>query len=203
MKEPLSKSLKQLIDGAPPEAPTLNHLLEATGERGLQLVIVFMALPFCLPILPGVSTPFGLAIVFLGVRQMLNVPGRLPRFIGDREFRPETFQKVLRGGVRIVGWVEKATHPRGGDWLTTAAARRFHAFVICLMGLLMSLPLPVPLTNTIPAWAILIIAASTSESDGRLIWLGHLVAAGAIAYFIFVWNAVEEMARRIAAWFSG
>ena len=90
MKEPLSKSLKQLIDGAPPEAPTLNHLLEATGERGLQLVIVFMALPFCLPILPGVSTPFGLAIIFLGVRQMLNMPGRLPRFIGDREFRPET-----------------------------------------------------------------------------------------------------------------
>ncbi len=202
MREPLSKSLKQLVDSTDTEAPTLNNLLEATGERGLQLVIVFMALPFCLPVLPGVSTPFGLAIIFLSVRQILNEPGRLPRFIGDRKFKPETFQKILRGGVRIVGWIEKVTHPRGGNWLASDAARRFHAVLICLMGLLMSLPLPVPLTNTIPAWAILIIAASTAESDGRLIWLGHLAVAGALAYFIFIWNAVEEMARQIAAWFS-
>ena len=42
MREPLSKSLKQLVDSTDTEAPTLNNLLEATGERGLQLVIVFM-----------------------------------------------------------------------------------------------------------------------------------------------------------------
>ena len=192
MREPLSNTLKQMVgagDGCP---RTLNALLAGTGGRGIFLVLVFLSLPFCLPILPGVSTPFGVAIILLAFRKMFNLSGRLPSIIGDREFERDTFDNILNNSVKVLNWFEKVVHPRFGDWLGGAVARILNSVTILIMGVLMALPLPVPLTNTIPAWAILIIAVSTAEADGALIWLGYLCALGSVVYFLMIWRFVVE-----------
>ena len=192
MREPLSNTLKKMVgagDGCP---RTLNALLSGTGGRGIFLVLVFLSLPFCLPILPGVSTPFGIAIILLAVRKMFNLPGRLPSIIGDKEFERDTFDSILNNSVKVLNSFEKVVHPRFGDWLGGVLARILNSVTILIMGILMALPLPVPLTNTIPAWAILIIAVSTAEADGALIWLGYLCALGSVVYFLMIWKLVVE-----------
>ena len=84
MREPLSDILTRLVHDAEEPPRTLNSLLDAAGRQGMNLVIVVLALPFCLPILPGVSTPFGFAIILLSAKQLTATGGRLPKFIGDR-----------------------------------------------------------------------------------------------------------------------
>lgn len=51
-------------------------------------------------------------------------------------------------------------------------------------GLLLLLPLPIPFSNTVPAWAVVLLTAGMMERDGVLVLLGHLltlVSWGAIA----------------------
>ena len=76
MREPLSTILKKLVDGGGDTPRTLNGILGNAGKYGVDLVIIVLALPFCLPILPGVSAPFGMAIIILAFRQIIHRPGR-------------------------------------------------------------------------------------------------------------------------------
>ena len=128
----------------------------------MDLVIIVLALPFCLPILPGVSAPFGLAIIILALRQMLGRSGRLPGFIGNREFEPATFKKIISGSIRILNRVERFSDSKRNH-LPRLAKTRFNLFLIFLMGLLMALPIPFPGTNTFPAWAIVFLATAQAE----------------------------------------
>ena len=119
MRKPLSAILSNMIRDADAQPRTLNGLLAASGEYGVDLVIIVLALPFCLPILPGVSAPFGLAIIILAFRQIINRPGRLPKLIGDREFAPATFGKIINGGVHILSLARSSRFSSAycPDWL--------------------------------------------------------------------------------------
>ncbi|MBL67092.1 MAG: hypothetical protein CMO74_01370 [Verrucomicrobiales bacterium] len=183
--QPLSATLEKLVATGDKDSPrTLNGLLDSAGETGVDLVIVVLALPFCLPILPGVSAPFGLAIIVLALRQMTRRPGRLPAFIGDREFEPATFEKIIRGGVSILDRIEGFSSKKH-DYLPTVAKWRFNLFLIFLMGLLMALPIPFPGTNTFPAWAIVFLAAAQAEGDGVLALWGYAAVFFSFGWFVF------------------
>jgi hypothetical protein len=44
--------------------------------------------------------------------------------------------------------------------------------IIASLGLM--LPLPIPFSNSIPAWAVVLLAIGRMEQDGLLVLLGHL-----------------------------
>jgi hypothetical protein len=48
--------------------------------------------------------------------------------------------------------------------------------VIASLGLM--LPLPIPFSNSIPAWAVVLLAIGMMEKDGLCVLLGHLTAMG-------------------------
>ena len=185
MRPPLSNTLKTLVTQGDSGSPrSLNDLLDMAGETGVNLIIIVLALPFCLPILPGVSTPFGLAIIILTLRQMFNRPGRLPGFIGNREFKPATFEKIINGGIRILNRVEGFSN-RQINRLPRLAKMRFNLFLVFLMGLLMALPIPFPGTNTFPAWAIVFLATAQAEGDGVLALWGYIAVLFSFGWFMF------------------
>ncbi len=185
MRAPLSTTLRDLVTKDDSESPcSLNGLLDSAGEAGADLVIIVLALPFCLPILPGVSAPFGLAIILLALRQMLGKSGRLPGFIGDREFEPATFEKIINGGIRILDRVERFSDSQRNR-LPRLAKTRFNLFLVFLMGLLMALPIPFPGTNTFPAWAIVFLATAQAEGDGVLALWGYVAVLFSFGWFLF------------------
>ena len=49
--------------------------------------------------------------------------------------------------------------------------------------MLLLLPLPIPFSNVIPAWAILLVAGGLLERDGAFILAGHIFTVLAIAFF--------------------
>ena len=55
--------------------------------------------------------------------------------------------------------------------------------MICVSGLFLLLPLPVPLSNVLPAFAIFLLAAAMLERDGLCGILGFIVFAITLVVF--------------------
>jgi len=186
-QEPLSRSiLKAVAGGSAGGVLTLNRLLEQTEGRGIHLVIILLCLPFITPIpLPGVSTVVGAVILVLCVRQALELPPRLPKFLGNHPIRVAEQDRILKASLRFLHFVEKAARPRGKAWLDTRVARLGNLFVIGVLSVLLILPFPpfVFFTNSLPSYAIILIAASMMEGDAVLIWYGYLTTVLALLYF--------------------
>lgn len=182
---PLSVELDQVLADFNGQSLTLNQLLVRTAARGPYGFIILLSLPFMIPIsLPGVSNLFGVIIVYLAWRLCLGFPPKLPSQFGDRNVQSGLFARALRAGVRVLRWVERWVRPRHSQWIRTRAGRMMGASGLALGGIMLALPLPptIPLSNFIPAVAIVVLAASMMEEDGWVIWLGYLTTLASAAY---------------------
>jgi hypothetical protein len=204
-RETLSQELARLVETAPADEPlTLNRLLASTGGRGLFLVVILLSLPFITPIpLPGVSTVLGLIIGVLAVRLAMGLPPRLPKSLGERSLEGGFTRKVVSGSVKMLSVIEKLAKPRRSTWLAWPAVRFANAALVALMAFLLMLPFPPfpPFTNSMPAYSIILLAASMMEEDGVLIWVGYTVSVGTAVYIMLILSVLEAAFQRLYNYF--
>lgn len=180
------------------ETVTLREVMTLLHGRGYVLLIMLLALPFCTPVpLPGLSTPFGLIITIIGVRLAMGAKPWLPKRLLDTRLPPALFTKVFGFTRKIMMFFERLLRPRllwvtGSDRLL-----QLHAVPVVICALMLLLPLPVPFSNVVPAWGILLIAGGLLERDGAFIIAGYGAALFTIAFFaaigIFGVEAVSWM----------
>jgi hypothetical protein len=65
------------------------------------------------------------------------------------------------------------------------------------------LPLPIPLTNTVPAWVILLIAAGLLERDGVFIALGYVIAVASVVGLALLGGAAHQLLDIVRRWLTG
>ena len=153
---------------------TLNNLMERTEGRGVYLVMILLCLPFVQPIpLPGISTVLGLVIALMAVARARDQSPRLPKFIGDRAFPVNFGTKVLGGSIRFLQFLERWVKPRGDAWISWRGVRIFNCVLIIFMSGLLALPIPLPGTNQLPAFSIMLVALSMMEEDGVLVFYAY------------------------------
>jgi len=205
MHEPLSQRLAQILEAETvSEGLTLNQLLLRTEGRGIYLVIILLCVPFMTPIpLPGVSMVLGSVIGFLALRMALGLSPRLPRFMGERPLPPGLKKTVLGGSVKFLRWVEKLVKPRRTQWLSWPVARVGHALLILFMAFLLALPIPpvIVFTNTLPSFAIVLVALSMMEEDGLMIWLAYLVALVTVLWLGLSAGVIAAFFNKFYHWF--
>jgi hypothetical protein len=178
------------------ETVTLREVIVLLHGRGFVLLLLLLALPFSTPVpLPGLSTPFGLIIALIGARLAFGEKPWLPARLLDTRLPPQVFAKVFAFARRIILGFERLLRPRL-LWVTATPRReQVHAVPIVLCALLLLLPLPIPFSNTLPAWAIMLTAAGLLERDGAFIFAGYGMALLSAAFFgvigIFGVEAVE------------
>ncbi|MBL9210855.1 MAG: exopolysaccharide biosynthesis protein [Opitutaceae bacterium] len=200
------RELQELVDRYDKEGVTLGALLERTESRGYYLLLILIALPFVTPIpLPGFSIPFGAAIALIGVRLILGHKTWLPRYVLEWEISPGLLAKVVRGTGRTFKAVQVVLKPRLAFMQDWVAFRRIAAVIITVCGLLMVLPLPLPFSNSLPAWTVLFFAIGALERDGLFFIIGAIAFGVTIAFFTFLAvggvEAVEKL--RQLWWTSG
>jgi hypothetical protein len=208
--ERLSEKLAQMIEAdGPGDGATVNQLLEGTGGRGFYLVVILLALPFIVPVsIPGVSTVLGLTVALLSFKIAFGVLPRLPGFMGNRRLSPELQRKLLRGSMKFVCAVEKLVRPRRTPWMTTRPARFVNALLMTFMGLLLAMPFPPlpPLTNALPCYCIILLAASMMEEDGVTIWVAYALSFGTVVYLglnvFLIIEAGKKAVELIRRWFE-
>lgn len=198
----LSEEFAMILREFEVETVTLREVLALLHGRGYVLLIMLLALPFCTPIpLPGLSTPLGLIIAIIGGRLALGTKPWLPARLLDTRLPPETFKKVFVVTRKLVLWFEKLLRPRL-SWVTASPwLEQIHAVSIVVCALMLLLPLPIPFSNIVPAWAILLIAGGMLERDGVFILAGHVATLVAVTFFavlaIFGKGALDSIWHRL------
>ncbi len=200
----LSEEFAMILREFEVETVTLREVILLLHGRGFVLLIMLLALPFCTPVpLPGVSTPFGLIIAVIGARLALGQKPWLPARLLDTRLSPAIFTKVFAVTRRILLAFERLLRPRL-RWITgSPLLLQCHAVPIVICALLLLLPLPVPFSNAIPAWAIMLISAGLLERDGGFIVAGYIMTALAAAFFTVIGLAGEEAVQAIWKWAAG
>jgi hypothetical protein len=182
-------------------AVTIRELLYVLKGRAYMLLVILLVLPFLLPLpLPGLSTPFGLAIILICLRLALGQRPWLPKSIQRRELPAGFIPRVLDLAARIIRWLERVLQPR---WLVLtehALIRQLHAIMMVVAATILLLPLPIPFSNGLPGWSILLLACGLLERDGRAIVLGYLVFALSVIYLWLFGEAAQELVEAALAW---
>lgn len=173
----LSQDLhRYFIESPPPEmeAVSLATLLDQAGERIFGFLFVILALPSALPIpAPGYSTPFGVALFLLAVQLIAGkTTPWLPSKIMHYKIPFPQAQGVIKAGIPWLRRIEAISRPRLLPICTSTPGRVILGMAIALMAI--SMMIPIPGTNTLPAMGIFVVGFGLLDEDGG-ICLGGLV----------------------------
>ena len=163
---------------------TLVDILELAGERTFGFLLVLLALPSALPVpAPGYAIPFGIVIFLLAVQLILGrVNPWFPQWFHDRSVSLTQAQKIIKAAVPWLRRLENISRPRFTYLCTSRPGRVFLGCAIALMAISMMIPLP--LTNTLPAIGVFVIGFSLIEDDGFISIMGLTISLIAAALSI-------------------
>ena len=188
-RENLSTTLAALLSREQSQSGlTLGEVFERIGDRGFGVLLIILSLPSALPVpAPGYSTPFGILIAVLALQM---IAGRTTPWLPERAARTKLHGKFLDAMLgffsKFFGKVEFLIRPRL-QWIGSRAGRAFLGVLVLIMACLMILP--IPLTNTFPAFVIFLTGIGLTEEDGLFsIFAGFLgvLATGLYAVVVYV-----------------
>jgi hypothetical protein len=182
---------------------TFRQIIYVLRGRAYMLLLILLALPFVTPIpVPGLSTPFGFAIAFISLRLTLGQRPWLPKNLQRKQLPAGFFGKVIKVAERVLKILEAFLRPRLPSVTSSTLLLRLHALVIFLAAIELLLPLPIPFTNTLPAWAILLMAGGMLERDGLAVLLSYVVFVAGVIYFVVIGDATKEAMQALWRWLT-
>ncbi|UPT64000.1 MAG: exopolysaccharide biosynthesis protein [Hyphomonadaceae bacterium JAD_PAG50586_4] len=164
-----SDLLDDLVQAFPGESVSVGELLDRLDLRAHGVLLLVLALPMCIPNIPGISTIFGF-LMLAPALQLVFGSHRLwiPR--GMREMRVDcaALRNTLRVATPPLKRIEYLIKPR---WQVLT---RFPATILIgLQTLLMALILilPIPFANWPPGMTVAMTALALLQRDGVLMLL--------------------------------
>lgn len=146
----------------------LADILALAGERLFGFLFVVLSLPSALPVpAPGYSIPFAIVIFLLAVQLICGAKRPwLPQGMMNGKMKLETVQGFIKAGIPWLQKIEAIARPRLSYICTSLPGRVLLGCVIALMSI--SMMIPIPGTNTIPAMGIFITSFGLLEDDGAI-----------------------------------
>lgn len=179
----LSEDLQALLDQANGMSLSIGEIESILQARGFALLIMLLSAPFLIPSVPGLSTPFGAAIVLMGIRLACGRKPWLPAFVLRRRLPFATLQKVIGVLIKLVKRMERIAKPRMHFLQRWPGMMNLIGVGIASGGLFLFLPIMVPVMNTLPTLSILFLTAGMIERDGLFVLMGYVFGVAAWIYF--------------------
>jgi hypothetical protein len=166
---------------------TLGRLMTLLREKGPFLFIVILCVPFLLPLsIPGVSLPFGLMIIYLGLGIIRKKEVKLPRKLMNHTLKSKHFTRLMRGVIQIFRKLEKWTKPRLQFLAIFPISVTINGVIIIFCAIILMVPVPIPLGNALPAYAMLFISIGFLQRDGAMIVIGYILTLITTGYFVAI-----------------
>ena len=163
--------------GDPDDLLTLRMLLAGLGRRAFGMLLFVSVLPAFIPVPVGGAISGPLVMLIGAQLLMLRRRPWLPRFIADRGFHRHALTRFDRMISPVLARLEHMIKPRLPRLLDQRGAAALTGLLLVLLGLLLSLP--IPLTNYLFGGLLLVFALALLERDGTLMviaWVGGSVA---------------------------
>lgn len=185
----ISQRLSQLAEDAKAydaggdDAVTLDWVLAQLHERAFGLFLLVLALPCCIPFLYGVPQVVALPLMFISAQIVMGRKSPwLPKRLGTRTVSTTSLTNLAERAGPWLRRIEAVSSPRLVA-LTRAPMDRIVGLALVLFSA--SILLPIPLTNTVPGFAVVVIAMGMLQRDGILVILGVVLGTAWIASLIF------------------
>ncbi|HVZ65992.1 MAG TPA: exopolysaccharide biosynthesis protein [Lacunisphaera sp.] len=183
----VSVELHELAERFHQHRVSVAEVIEVLHERAYTLLIIIIALPFCVPVTPpGMSPPLGAVILIIATGFALGREPWLPARLLRLRLPPRFFGMVAEMASRILSLLERVLRPRWPKVTGSPRLVRLHAAMVAVAAGLLLIPAPIPLSNTLPAFGILLGTAGTMERDGLCVVLGYVFTFLGAAYFVLI-----------------
>lgn len=188
--------IKNISGQIPSSGLSFKEFIELIGEEGILLACLILVAPFLIPVsIPGSSLPFGLAIILLNLSTLLGGRYLLPDRVMNYQISYKTMIRILDGMKNVLSGLERFLKPRLHVLTDNPSIHYLNTLIIILCAFWLMLPLPVPLTDFLPAYSILFLLLGSLERDGYFIIAGYVMTAVTTVYFgligFFGWEAIK------------
>ena len=173
----LLQTIETMAGNAPEHGYTLREIFDQLDESAFGAGLFLLALPCCIPFLYGVPQVVALPMMALAIQMALgHEQPWLPDALGNRKIDRAGLTAMAKGGRKWLGWVENFSKPRLTT-ITGPRSERFIGVILCIFCA--SILVPLPMTNTVPGFAVALAAFGLINKDGLLVVIGCLLG--------FVW----------------
>ena len=194
----LSQILSQLLVEYADRPLPLSVLLKQVGNSGFGTISGILTMPMLIPLpipLVGFSALVGSGIMLVGCQLALGYEKPyLPQRIARIELSPAASQKILKNINRLLQPLERMSRHRFSRFSNSWWGCRITGVCLAWDALLMSLPLPIPLTNLVPAYTILFLAIGLLEFDGLFILIGYGMTVVTTIFFTSIADTIWQLA---------
>ncbi|HEY3248190.1 MAG TPA: exopolysaccharide biosynthesis protein [bacterium] len=165
-------------------AITVGELADRVERRGFGLLMIVLALPTLIPILPpGVAVIVGILYMLLGVQMLWGLeqpwlPQRVRRF----QLSAPRVRRLRDQGVGLLQRLERLSRPRPLP-LDERIIVRAIALVMVVLGAVLILPFP--FLNTLPAMSVLVLGIGLLNRDALFILAGIVLAGTVVIIIVF------------------
>jgi hypothetical protein len=187
----ISRRLYALAEDAEGDAVTLDWILAQLHERAFGLFLLVIALPCCIPFLYGIPQIVALPLMFVSAQILFGRSSPwLPERLGAREVSKDGLLTLADRARPWLERIEALSRPRL-QMLTRPPIDRFVALALVLFSA--SILVPLPGTNTVPGFAVVVISMGFLQRDGILVLIGSLLGTVWIATLIFAGTTVVSL----------
>jgi hypothetical protein len=196
-----SAVLEELAEAFPGETVSVGDLIDRLDSRAHGVLLLVLALPMCIPNVPGISTVFG-ALMMAPALQLVLGSRRLwvPKRVRDWRVSCEALRRTFNTTTPTLRRIEYMIKPRWSR-LTQFPS----TVVIGLQTLLMAfiLILPIPFANWPPGMTVAMTSLALLQRDGLLMVLTIPAAAASVASVYFGTRVGLAIINAIIQWFQG
>jgi hypothetical protein len=186
-EESASTLLERTLEAFPSEKVQVAALIDYLDDRGYGLLLLMLALPMCVPNVPGISTIFGVLMLPPALGMILGARRPwVPGFLGKQHIDRSALAGTVKAATPMVRNLERLFRPRF-SFLTKAPFTVFLGIQVLVLALV--LILPIPGGNWPPGMAVAILGLALIQRDGLLALASFIaaVAATAVSLWLFVW----------------
>jgi hypothetical protein len=171
----LSQIINQTFSTKTDEIVYFGDFLKRLSHKGFGLFISIIALISAVPIpVPGYSTPFGMLLLLLGLQVVIDRKFIwFPDWMSKKPLPDIGESKNFLRMIKVLKFFEKFIKPRL-KLLSKGVFYRLAGVMIVLCSI--SMILPIPFGNTIPATGIFLFGLGMLEEDGLVILAGMIVS---------------------------
>ncbi|WP_408097793.1 exopolysaccharide biosynthesis protein [Peredibacter sp. HCB2-198] len=171
---------------------TLGKIVEHVEGEALLILCLVAILPFMQPIpIPGLSSVLGLIVLLQGIGLTFWSRPLLTKKLKEVNITHEKFEMIYKAAVKFSNFTSKISaykHPI----TNTRISHIICGLSITLSAAFLSLPLPIPFSNLIPALSIFMICVGLLEEDIILILIGHGITITVIWMAMLSYALIKE-----------